>query len=77
MKFIEISDGLSIRKDRIVSVKRDVDGSSIIKTDEGSYETNFSYSTILSLLEMEKIEEKVSSVGPDTVNLWGAQHWRG
>lgn len=77
MKFIEISQGVSVKKDEIVSVERKVEGGSRITTENRTYESDFHYATILELLEQDKIEEKVRNVGADTVNLWGAQHWRG
>lgn len=77
MKFIEISEGVCVRKEDIVSIEKKLTGGSRIATETRIYESDFHYDTILQLLEMEKIEEKVSHVGADTVNLWGSQHWRG
>lgn len=59
MKFIEIREGLSVRKDEIISVEQ-LDGmTSRINTESQSFESNFPYTTILMLLEKDRIEESI------------------
>lgn len=82
MKFIEIKKGFSVRKDEIIAVIEKSDGRSFVKTNEGSYESDFSYSTILQLLEMEKIEETIAansrnSYAPPAGDVFSGQYWRG
>lgn len=80
MKFIEISDGVSIRKEEIICVERIDELRSKITTEYGSYESNFSYSTILSLLEMDNVEETMANISrgnQQSNNLFGGQHWAG
>lgn len=61
MKFIAIKDGFSIKKDEIIAVIKNSEGGTTLKTREGSYPSGFSYETILQLLEMDGIEEKISN----------------
>ena len=77
MKFIEIADGISVRKEEIICVERMNEIQSRVTTEYGSYESNFSYSTILALLEMDNIEEKVAESPNRTMNLFGNQHFAG
>ena len=66
MKFIQIRNGLSVRKSDIESVERvDVFKSKII-TRFNEYEVGFPYDTILKFLEMEGVDEK--AVGTDETN---------
>lgn len=60
MKFIQVKDGFSVRKSDIESVERIDSLKSSITTKFNTYEVNFPYETILKLLEMEGIEEKLS-----------------
>lgn len=78
MKFIEIKEGLSIRKDGILGVEVNPNGGTTIITSYGSYESNFPYSSILMLLESGNIEESVvnASRGAQPWEFSG-QHWRG
>lgn len=80
MKFIEIREGISVRKDEIVSVERQENGVSRITTENQSFESNFPYETILKILEMDGIEEKLvnrMNVVNDGTNLFSNQHWAG
>lgn len=61
MKFIAIKEGFSVRKSDIESVERINQMKSRVVTRFNSYEVNFPYETILKLLEIEGIEEKVST----------------
>lgn len=74
MKFIEVRDGLYIRKEEILAVEQKESGSTIF-TEAMIFDSNFPCSTIVSLLEMDNIEEKVANKPID--NLWGVQHWAG
>ena len=88
MNFIEISDGICLRKSEIVAVLKKSDGGSTVKIINGdAYVSMYSYETIKQLLEMGNIEEKMSGVSansyvPPTGNAWSGgnfegQHWRG
>lgn len=58
MKFIEISDGVSVRKEEIICVERLDGNKSKVKTEYGEYESNFSYNTILIILEKENMSKE-------------------
>lgn len=60
MKFIQVREGLSVRKEDIESVEKINDLKSKIVTRFNEYEVNFPYKTILSILEMEGIEERMT-----------------
>lgn len=77
MKFIEISDGVSVRKEEIICVERMEETKSRVTTEYGIYDSNFPYQTILSLLEMENIEEKVSKSALPSNNLYPYQFFAG
>lgn len=77
MKFLQIRDGVCVRKSDIVSVERLDVGGSRIWTTGTSYDCPFLYESILQLLEVEDIEETITSDKKDNINLWGAQHWVG
>lgn len=87
MNFIEISDGICLRKEEIVAILRKSDGGSVVKTANDAYTSHFSYETIKKLLEMGNIEEKIGGISgnsyiPPTGNAWSGgnfegQHWRG
>lgn len=61
MKFISVSDGFSIRKSSIEAVVKTEDLKCEIRTEANVYKCGYPYSTMLSLLEMENIEENVSN----------------
>lgn len=81
MKFIQLKDGVSIKKDQIIMIERLEEGGTRITTDALSVESIFPYETILSLVENDAIEEMIKkSVARETlpdVNLWGQQHFAG
>lgn len=77
MKFIRINDGLSVRKDNIICVEVNLEGGCQVYTEIGMYISNFSYETILSLLERDDevlITKEKNKIGP-----WefSGQHWAG
>lgn len=83
MKFLTVRDGVSVRKDEICCVERVTDKTCRIFTESTSYESDYSYESILALLEQDSIEEamgKMMNVSRETLpnqNLWGSQHWAG
>ena len=62
MKYIEVSEGVSVKIEDIESVSQSDDGlTSIIKTDYNTYKSTFPYSVLLELLETNqdnRVEEK-------------------
>lgn len=60
MKFLSINENVSIRKDEIIAVERDDIGLARVVTNNGVYSTDFPYETILQLLEVPNIEERLS-----------------
>ena len=76
MKFIQLKEGVAVRKSDIISVEKIETGGTRVLTLNTAYESPFMYESILQLLEIEDIEETIES-SPDKVNLWGAQHWAG
>ena len=63
MKFLQIKDGFSLRKGDIEGVEK-VDASRCrVYTRFNTHEINFPYETVLRLLEMDGIEEKISDKG--------------
>ena len=59
MKFLAINDNTSVRKDEIIAVERNDSDLARVILENGSYDTNFPYETIMLLLEQPDIEEKV------------------
>lgn len=59
MKFLSITDNISVRKDEIVAVERNESDLDRVVLENVSYDTNFPYETILSLLEIPDIEERI------------------
>lgn len=76
MKFVQIKDGVAVRKSDIVSVERLDQGGTRVWTLNTSYDCPFLYESILQLLEVEDIEEKIQQP-VDRTNLFGNQHWAG
>ena len=70
MKFISITPNISIRKDEIIAVERNEHGLSRVVLENGSYDSDFPYETILQLLEVPDIEEKMQ----DTMSRVEAYH---
>lgn len=60
MRFLAITENISVRKDEIVAIERVESGLARVILENGSYDSNFPYETILQLLEIPDIEEKVS-----------------
>ena len=77
MKFLQLRDGIAVRKTDIVSVERLDEGGSRVWTTQTSYDCPFLYESILQLLEIEDIEETVAKEKDDRTNFWGNQHWVG
>lgn len=78
MNFIQIREGVAIRKSDIIAVEKLDSGGTRVLTLNTAYECPFLYDSILTLLEIEDIETKVTEQQSNpSVNLWGAQHWRG
>ena len=78
MKFLQLKDGICVRKSDIVAVERLDEGGSRVWTMRASYDCPFLYESIIQLLEVEDIEETITqqtTLPPN--NLWGSQHWRG
>lgn len=74
MKFIQIKEGIIVRKKDIVSIERLEDGGSRVSTINASYDCPFFYESILQLLETEDIEEKTQD---SNRNLWQGQYFAG
>ena len=75
MKFIEIKEGICVRKDDIIAIEALTPMSSRIILENITYDSNFSYYAIKQLLEMDnEIENKMSE--PPAVNFSG-QHFAG
>lgn len=72
MNFIEVTDGICIRKDNICCVERTKDGKARIITDSDSYTTNFPYETMLKMLENFN-----GSTLSKSREFNGGQHWVG
>ena len=63
MKFIEIKEGVCVRKDDIIAIEALTPMSSRIVLENTTYDSNFSYYAIKKLLEMDtEIENKISEV---------------
>tara|TARA_R110000868_G_scaffold98057_3_gene269920 strand:+ start:697 stop:942 length:246 start_codon:yes stop_codon:yes gene_type:complete len=81
MKFIAVKDGVSVRKEEICCVERSQGNTCRVYTESTSYESEYSYESILMLLEQDTIEEAMSksvSISRETSsNLWGNQHFAG
>ena len=58
MKFIEVSDGVSINIDDIVVVSKKGEFTSEIQTQNNIYTANFPYRILLDILERERETEK-------------------
>lgn len=59
MRFLAITGDLSVCKDEILAIRKDSNGLAVVILESGEYLSNFPYETILGLLEMPNIEEKV------------------
>lgn len=53
MNFIEIKEGVSLRKSSIISVEKVNDKTIRVETDKHMYTSSFSYETILKILEAD------------------------
>lgn len=61
MKYLSITENRSVKKDEILSVERSESGLARVELLTGFYDTNFPYETILQMLEIPDIEEKVKN----------------
>ena len=80
MNFIEANNGINVRKESVISVKRVDDMSCKIETSIGVYDCPYPSWRILMLLEEPEIEESMAvpqQVPVDRINLWGKQHFAG
>ena len=80
MNFIELSPGINIAKDHIISVEKVDEMTCKIGTHIGMYDCIWPSWRILMLLEEKDIEEQVAAqlqTPVDRVNLFGAQHFAG
>ena len=69
MKFIEISDGISIRKSDIEAIKKKEDMFSVVYTKNREYEASFPYITLLQLLETTSDSDMSAKVDQMTSSL--------
>ena len=60
MKFLKITDSLSVRKDEIIAVERRPDFGCFVLTQGRLFESDFPFETILQLLETPELEESMS-----------------
>ena len=77
MKFISLSDGISVKKSEILMVERLPLGGCRVTTESTSTESIFPYETILALLENDAIEESFASRGTPAQQSGSLQFWRG
>lgn len=62
MKFIKVSENLSVRKCEIEAVLRISDLKCKVYTKNNTFDSDYPYTTMLALLEMEQsVEEKFSN----------------
>ena len=59
MKFIAITNDISVKKEEIIAVERGEDGKARVVVEIGTYDTNWPYESMLSMLEIPDIEEKM------------------
>lgn len=62
MKFLSINENVTVRKDEIIAIERDSIGLARVVLQNGIYDTNFLYETILQVLQIPDIEEKTSEI---------------
>lgn len=70
--YIEISDGISVRKDEVEAVERCIGNTSVVHTHHQSYTSTFSYEVLLQLLEMKE-KQPVSDIQQRTFNILKGQ----
>ena len=68
MKYIEISDGVSIKIDAIEAVERKDDFTSTVHTQSNSYDSTFPYLVLLELLEKQSVPEPTET-GQKVLNI--------
>lgn len=66
--FIEISDGISVRKDEVEAIERGIGNTTVVHTHHQSYTSTFPYEVLLSLLEMKE-KEPVSDIQQRAFNI--------
>lgn len=59
MKFLSVNPNLSVRKEEIVAVERNDSGLGRIVLNSFSYDTDWPYETLLTMIEIPDIEEKI------------------
>lgn len=74
---MQLKDGVCVRKSDVVAVERLDEGGSRVWTTNTSYDCPFLYESILQLLEVEDMEEKVINEKSPSNSFWGSQHWAG
>lgn len=78
MRFIELKDGVSVKKEDIIMVERIDTGGTRVTTENTSIESIFPYETILQLLENDAIEENIRNTASPAGRTQGPlQFWRG
>ena len=80
MKFIQLKEGIFVRKSDIVAVEELEEGGSRVLTLNTAYDTPWMAESILQLLEIEDVEERVKSeaeLKPMTVGLFQGQYFAG
>jgi hypothetical protein len=60
MKFVEIREGLSVKKDCIEALEKTEDGNCRVITQGNTFDSTFPYESLRALLGMPDIEEKLS-----------------
>ena len=61
MKFVQLREGIAVRKSDIVSVEKLDDGGSRVWTNSASYDCPFLYESILQLLEIEEAKKEFAA----------------
>lgn len=56
MKFIQIADGISVRKSNIEAIQKSSDLSSTVYTADNEFKSDLPYSTLIALLELDAQE---------------------
>ena len=67
MKYLEINDGVSVKKDEIILIEKIDDFSCNLTTESGIYECRFPYMTLLQILESD-VEDKKEDYSAEIVN---------
>lgn len=74
MKFLSVNPNLSVRKEEIIAVERNDAGLARIVLNNSSYDTDWPYETLLTMIEVPDIEEKVQDSISKPMSLQEAYH---